>query len=241
MPEPKTTVRQAATVVIIRPGTQPNTDEILMLRRSAASPFMPDAMVFPGGRVDADDGPKGQDSSFAVAACRECREEANLALAAGEIRWFDTWTTPSAENRRRFTARFFWARIDAARTQSTMADGHETHDAVWAPAQAYLDRWRAAEIDLPPPTACVLLQLASAESMRSLQNRAADPLRTPVLPKVVPHEDGRNMVVMPHDPEYSDLPGEGVEIALERVLDLPRRFVRAKDVWQPLEPGPGVP
>jgi hypothetical protein len=43
--------RPAATVVLLReaPGGEP---EVFMLRRSAKSPFMPDALVFPGGAVD---------------------------------------------------------------------------------------------------------------------------------------------------------------------------------------------
>lgn len=83
--------------------------EVLLVRRSARSPFMPDAMVFPGGRVDERDAtvaivpsdrwnweatrhPTVSDAppvaAWYVAALRECVEEVGLLpmrSAAGEV------------------------------------------------------------------------------------------------------------------------------------------------------------
>ena len=43
--------RPAATVILLRAGAGGQPAAIFMLRRSARSPFMPDALVFPGGAV----------------------------------------------------------------------------------------------------------------------------------------------------------------------------------------------
>jgi 8-oxo-dGTP pyrophosphatase MutT (NUDIX family) len=47
-------VRLAATVMLVRPAAEPGF-EVLLLRRSQASHFVPDAYVFPGGTVDVND------------------------------------------------------------------------------------------------------------------------------------------------------------------------------------------
>lgn len=64
-----------------------------MLQRSRKVGFFPDAWVFPGGRVDADDahlqtrgsvhGLPATDHAFAVAAIRECFEETGVWLGEG--------------------------------------------------------------------------------------------------------------------------------------------------------------
>jgi 8-oxo-dGTP pyrophosphatase MutT (NUDIX family) len=75
MPVP---VRDAATVMLLRDGTAGL--EVFMLRRNADLVFVPGAFVFPGGAVDEADGARGEDP-FAVAAIRECFEEAGALLA----------------------------------------------------------------------------------------------------------------------------------------------------------------
>ncbi|HEY8380478.1 MAG TPA: hypothetical protein VIK91_28545 [Nannocystis sp.] len=84
--------RPAATIVLLRDGeTGP---EVLLLRRTRSSGFVPGAFVFPGGRVDEADGdPRllehsdGLDGraepapAFWVAALREAFEEAGVLLA----------------------------------------------------------------------------------------------------------------------------------------------------------------
>ena len=44
----------AASVILVRDGTAGL--EVLMLRRTAKASFAPDAWVFPGGRIDPEDG-----------------------------------------------------------------------------------------------------------------------------------------------------------------------------------------
>jgi len=231
-PAPPTLPRPAATVVILRCPEEGGSPELLMLRRSSKSAFMPDAWVFPGGKVDPEDGPAGSDLAFATAALRECREECSLALDPQALRWFDTWITPSGEPRR-FHARFFLAEIAAEAGAAVAVDGYEVQDGRWGAAAALLDRWRASEIDLPPPTACTLLRLADP-SWRGLLTCPREQVAPPILPKWV-IEGEQLVVVLPHDPIYSGLPGEGGR-PNERLQGLPRRFIRDTDggVWRPI-------
>jgi 8-oxo-dGTP pyrophosphatase MutT (NUDIX family) len=213
-------------VVVARPGpgAQP---ELLVLRRSDDSPFMPGMIVFPGGRVDPGDGPAGSDESFRAAARRECQEEAGLDLADATLRWFDTWLTPSAEPRR-YLARFFLAELAAGRAAVPRVDGIETVEARWGTAAELLDRWREGEADLPPPTLATLLRL-SRPGWRERLVRDPDLLREPIVPKLAPHGTGLR-ILMPHHPDYAHAPGEGGP-APARVSELPTGFSREAGRW----------
>ena len=229
-------IRPAATVVVLRPragaaaGDEP---ELYMLRRSARSAFMPDALVFPGGRVDSDDGPAQADASYLRAARRECREEASLDLDARPLRWFDTWQTPSGEAPRRFLARFYLAELAPDEGRRAVADGVETHAGRWATPSAILEQWAAEQVDLPPPTLAVLLGLAAGRGT-DWAERADEQLRLPILPKLRASGDTVH-IVLPHDPEYAALPGESGPLPA-RVHELPRRFVRRGKRWIPEAP-----
>ena len=92
-PTPTVAIRQAATVVLLRDSV--DGMQVLLVRRHGQSSFMPDATVFPGGKVDPEDaaaawaGPEpavaglaGADArAFLVAAARELHEEAHVLLA----------------------------------------------------------------------------------------------------------------------------------------------------------------
>lgn len=222
------TIQHAATVVVLRPGA--GGREIYMLRRSAKSPFMPSTLVFPGGRLDPEDGEAEHESSWERAARRECEEEAQLRLEGRALRWFDTWLTPSAESRRRYLARFFVVELDAGEGGEAQADGVETHEGRWATAAAHLAAWEAEEVDLPPPTVAVLLRLRELETAGMSALVEVDP-REPILPKVVP--SGNQLVIlMPHDPDYPSAPGEAAP-APARAHSMPARFVREGRRWRP--------
>lgn len=225
---PAATIRHAATVVVLRPG--PAGYQIYMVRRSAKSPFMPSTLVFPGGRLDPEDGSPDNDASWATAARRECEEETGLVLDPAALRWFDTWLTPSAESRRRYLTRFFVVEIGADEGTEAKADGFETHEGRWATAAEHLSAWEAEEVDLPPPTVSVLQRLrdASADDVEALANVDAS---APILPKVRP-QGSQLVIVMPHDPDYDDTPGDAAP-APARASALPRRFVRQGKRWCP--------
>ncbi len=242
MPQAPAAVRPAATVVVLRPRRGDDlSPQLYMLRRSSKSAFMPDALVFPGGRVEAEDGSvdlatdagesarRATDAAFAQAARRECMEEASLGLA-GELRWFDTWKTPSGESPRRFLARFFVTCIAADAGGDAQADGGETYAGRWASAEQVLGQWRDEQVDLPPPTLSVLLRVAAGDWRTWL---SADPerARPAIVPKLAT-VDASVHIVMPHDPAYAGLPGDA-GVAPERALAYPRRFIRAGKRWLP--------
>lgn len=89
--------RPAATVALVRDGRQGL--EVFLMKRSARSPFMPFAHVFPGGRVEPVDAEVpvlggercrlrmgGEHAAWQVAAARETLEEAGVLLGTGEVR-----------------------------------------------------------------------------------------------------------------------------------------------------------
>jgi 8-oxo-dGTP pyrophosphatase MutT (NUDIX family) len=239
-------VQPAATVIVLRPRGADDLDpELYMLRRSSKSAFMPDALVFPGGRVEDEDhqadGPGDVDSdalelearldrAFAQAARRECMEEASLAVEPAALRWIDTWQTPSGESPRRFLARFFLTQIPPDAGHDAVADGVETRAGRWATAGEILAQWEREEVELPPPTLSILLGIEAGDWPQWLTRSAAQ-VRAPILPKIAAVESSIH-IVMPHDPEYASLPGESGEVP-ERARTFPRRFIRTGKRWVP--------
>lgn len=67
-------VKPAATVMLLRDAVAGGI-EVFMMRRTTKSAFAGGMYVFPGGAVDS------EDSSYEVAAIRECFEEAGVLLA----------------------------------------------------------------------------------------------------------------------------------------------------------------
>jgi 8-oxo-dGTP pyrophosphatase MutT (NUDIX family) len=83
MPE-QTPVIPAATLVLMRPGR--DAPELLAMERAGKMAFAPGAIVFPGGRIDADDyrlaehiGGGVEHAPARVAAIRETLEEVGIA------------------------------------------------------------------------------------------------------------------------------------------------------------------
>jgi 8-oxo-dGTP pyrophosphatase MutT (NUDIX family) len=194
-PGPATSPRQAATVILLRGGT--DALEVLLVRRTPEAKFMGGVWVFPGGAVDADDG-DGEDAQRA-AAIRELREEAGIALRdPRELVAFSRWITP-AEVKIRFDTHFFLAPLPLG--QEPRIDGEECVEHGWFTPQAALDAHAAGEIVLVFPTIAHLERLIPFASVDALLEHARELTVEPVLPRVIVEGDSAR-VLMPGDPGY---------------------------------------
>ncbi len=80
MAEPELPAKPAATVMLLRNADAGSERiEVFMLRRTKAAAFAGGMYVFPGGKVEEADG--DDDDGYAIAAIRECYEEAGVLLA----------------------------------------------------------------------------------------------------------------------------------------------------------------
>jgi 8-oxo-dGTP pyrophosphatase MutT (NUDIX family) len=178
-------VRPAATVIIVddRPDLH-----VLLLRRRAASQFVPGMDVFPGGGVDATDAapPAGvalDDAAasarlglasgglaYWVAAVRETAEEAGLALVPDALHYVARWVTPVGPPRR-YDTRFFVAALPPG--QTPVADQSEAVHAEWVRPPDALADFAARRRAMLPPTVGMLRILASYARSAELIEAAA--------------------------------------------------------------------
>jgi 8-oxo-dGTP pyrophosphatase MutT (NUDIX family) len=207
-PGPASSPRQAATVILLRGGSE--ALEVLLVRRTPKARFMGGVWVFPGGAVDDADIPGGLKASadeqgavlaraLRTAAVRELREEAAITLPdAGELVEFSRWITP-AQVRTRFDTHFFLAPLPDG--QEPQVDGEECVEHDWFTPQAALDAHGANEIVLVFPTIKHLEQLRQFASVEALLSHARKLRVRPVEPRVV-LEGEVARVLLPGDPGY---------------------------------------
>jgi 8-oxo-dGTP pyrophosphatase MutT (NUDIX family) len=257
-------VRDAASVILIRERTATGEAEIFMLRRHSGSSFMARSFVFPGGVVEP------TDRSHKETATRELFEEAgvlltedlpdpdaladmrralhegaslsilagrfNVRMATHALRYFAHWITPSIE-KKRFSATFFVAELP--RGQVPQFDNIETVDEVWVTPDEALSR--SGELRLPPPQVRTMYDLREAAAhgpsavLRLADDRAHHP--HPVLPR--PKEDPDSprgfALLLPWDPEYTAGWGDALEIPADHPLGTgPSRFTLGEEGWQHL-------
>lgn len=210
----------AATVMVLRDGARGL--EVLMVRRHGDSGVLGGVHVFPGGKLDAQDGdavlhgldrangwfaqvlgepglPAGVARGLFAAALRETREECALALPADALWPWSRWITPRQPSvtRKRFDTRFFVAAAPPG--QVAVHDDVEATEAVWVPPAEGLERYWAGEIDLAPPQIMSLVQLARLGGVAQALDLARR--RPPAL--IEPHpfdEGGERVICYPGDP-----------------------------------------
>ncbi|MEY2449381.1 MAG: hypothetical protein QOH79_2857 [Acidimicrobiaceae bacterium] len=202
----------AATVVLVRDGA--GGLDTLMLRRNAHGAFG-GMWVFPGGRVDPDD---GEDEIGARrAAVRETMEEASLVLDPSLLVPFAHWTPPPIAPKR-FATWFFLA---PAPEGIVAVDGSEIHEHVWVTPQDAMRRRDAGEIELAPPTFVTLHRLSqSPDVVSALQDAAKGPVEF-FTTKVMKAASGEPVAVWHGDVAYDadDLDAEGARHRLAMVRD----------------------
>jgi 8-oxo-dGTP pyrophosphatase MutT (NUDIX family) len=205
-PGPATQPRQAATVIVLRGGTE--ALEVLLVRRTPKARFMGGVWVFPGGAVDAGDIPEEaepggdeaiQATALRAAAARELREEAGIELKdTGALVEFSRWITPAAV-RTRFDTHFFLTPLPDG--QEPQVDGEECVEQGWFTPQAALDAHGAEEIVLVFPTIKHLEQLRQFASVEDLMTHARGREVLPVEPRVL-LEGEVARVLLPGEPGY---------------------------------------
>jgi 8-oxo-dGTP pyrophosphatase MutT (NUDIX family) len=132
-----------------------------------------------------------------------CVEE-DLQLITDAIHYVSHWITPVGEVRR-FDTRFFLAR--APQAQVPLHDNSETIESLWVRPVDALERFRAGELAMIPPT-IRNLEFLLPHVLADDALRAAAEVGTPpaILPKLRTDEDGRVIgIAMPDDADYSDL------------------------------------
>ncbi|MGA7745709.1 MAG: NUDIX hydrolase [Candidatus Aquilonibacter sp.] len=206
-------MRLAATVILARPA--PGTSEVLMLRRSAASPFMPGAFVFPGGAVDDADYQRGPAEGWTderIAAEFRATSPQELPVDQPAVGLRDAHALVHAAVRElqeeasiqvdpaqltlfshwitpagepRRFNTHFFVAAAPAGALGT-ADSIETHDAQWLSPQRALDAHRNDEMLLVFPTIKHLERLAAFDSVSALLAFAREKPIVTIMPDLPP-------------------------------------------------------
>ena len=206
------TPRAAASLILLRHGGRHGARaiEVLLVRRSPESSFMPGVWVFPGGVVEPDDvaaeaqggTTEAERSDLAHRACaaRELGEEAGIELPAhAELRPWSRWITPEGAPVR-FDTRFY---VTLAPPHSrAQPDGAET-------TEADLDLAGRGSGTPSRRTSCLSSSRRSSTWSRSCRTRAptrcsrrlATDAIEPVVPRVVGEGEAAR-VVLPGEPGY---------------------------------------
>jgi 8-oxo-dGTP pyrophosphatase MutT (NUDIX family) len=147
------------------------------------------------------------------AAFLDMLQAEGLFLDVDRLVYWSHWITPSHE-RKRFDTRFFAVEVPPG--QDASVDRTETTEHAWVTVEQAFARASEGTMKLSPPTLATLQDLresyAQAGSVPAMLARERQRVVPPILPKWF-ERDGRVIIVLPWDPEYSALPGDGVRPA----------------------------
>lgn len=163
-------------------------------------------------------------------------EREDLWLHAGDFLHWANWITPSAAPQR-FDTRFFVVAMPEG--QSPEADQAETSDIQWIDLHPGAELPDERVVSAPPTRstlADLLASLAELPTLDALFAREARRDIAPVMPKMT--KSGEQLVaVMPWDPQYESLPGEGVAAPAsgypQRLARLPSRVIARHEIKPP--------
>lgn len=216
----------AATVLLLRAAG--SGVEALLVQRHPQLSFMGGLWAFPGGRLEAADHSAGAgaadpvDAAFRHAACRELDEECAIALEPAQLLFFSHWITPSVAPRR-FDTRFYVAVTEPTRVVTL--DQREHVALRWLTPEAAAAEALAGSLQMSPPTFFVLedlrLTLASHGSLEQLLQQERARQVPPITPRLSAQGDGFD-AVLPWEPEYAALPGDGEALDAQRWPQLAR-------------------
>jgi 8-oxo-dGTP pyrophosphatase MutT (NUDIX family) len=126
-----------------------------------------------------------------------------LRLVTGDIHYVSHWITPEGEPRR-FDTRFFVARAPEA--QTPLHDDHETIASMWVRPSDALERFRAGELQMIPPTIKNLEFLVPHATAGAALAAAAAIAHPPAIQPRLRLHDGQVVgVVLPGEPGFDEL------------------------------------
>jgi 8-oxo-dGTP pyrophosphatase MutT (NUDIX family) len=147
------------------------------------------------------------------AALADVLQSEGLFLDVAPLVYWSHWITPSHE-RKRYDTRFFAIEVPAG--QEASVDRTETTEHAWLTVDEAFTRSATGTMKLAPPTLATLQDLADTHarygSLGSMLHGERQRDVPPILPKWF-ETDGRVIIVLPWDPEYAQLPGEGTAVA----------------------------
>ncbi len=242
-----TPTRAAATVLLLRDG--PGCIEVFLVQRNRRSGFLPNAWVFPGGRVDAADftvPATGVETlaeklgltvdlaaAYGVAAVRETWEEARLWVGGGPAPIGDfagssvdvnalvpwSWWVTPEVEPKRFDTRFF----------AVAADGPGQHDDQETVASGWFQPvdvlGRGVGFPIAPPTWWTLYELAGQVDVASALRWAAA-RRVARIQPILNFGEGGIELWLPGHPKHPD---PGVDGLPHHVLYDSGRWVAWRD------------
>jgi 8-oxo-dGTP pyrophosphatase MutT (NUDIX family) len=133
----------------------------------------------------------------------------DLLLDLGSLTYWSHWITPAGEGKR-FDTRFFAVEVPA--DQDASADLAELTHHAWMTADEVRAGLRSGDLRVAPPTHATLEDVwqshARHGSIAAMLRAEQARLVPPILPKIAVL-DGITQVVLPWDPQYSAIPGEG--------------------------------
>jgi 8-oxo-dGTP pyrophosphatase MutT (NUDIX family) len=136
-------------------------------------------------------------------------EDEDLRLDVGQLVYWSHWITPSLEPKR-FDTRFFVAPLPQG--QDASADLSELTEHAWINPAGVAEAIERGEIKVVPPTLLTLEDLAESYALHRSLAAMLDAERARATPPVMPKIDARAgsvSVVMPWDPGYRNVAGEG--------------------------------
>jgi 8-oxo-dGTP pyrophosphatase MutT (NUDIX family) len=199
-------IKFAATVVVLRDS--PAGLEVLMLKRASQLAFFGGAWVFPGGKIEDEDGDlvNALPQAARVAGARELFEEAGIRVDPEHLVPFARWVTPPGRSRRFDT---FYFAVSAPEAE-VLVDLNESDEHRWFTPAAALDARARGEIELPPPTYVTLVQIAELANVREASVRLAQQM-TEYVPHPCQVEGGGTVYLYEGDAGYEtrdpNLPG----------------------------------
>jgi 8-oxo-dGTP pyrophosphatase MutT (NUDIX family) len=152
--------------------------------------------------------------------------DAQLLLDVDRLLYWAHWITPSNAPRR-FDTRFFAIVVPAGQTAAI--DTIEAVDHAWMTPAALLAAAARGEMPVSQPTLYNLMELDNSlrehGALAAMLRAESDRKIAPVLPKMI--REAQTVMVLPWDPQYAVLPGEGAPAGLEyprRLRTLPSRM-----------------